>query len=421
MLKGILLLICFIGIAFIAGKLVARVKLPAILGWLVAGMIIGPHALGWFNDEIMNNNWFHILINIGEVSVGLLIGTELIWKDLKQSGKQIITICVTEALGTFLVVTCAFGLIFSFMGIPLYLAVVFGAIALATAPAPSISIVNEYKTKGPVTKALIPLAALDDIIALVVFFLVIGVVSSMISDVRIPLYFVPLMIVIPVLIGGVTGFIAGHILKREMSKRMTLLSTMVCMCVTAAVGIFVNNYIMPKPVLNLMIVGVAFAATFANMMPKERVEDIMKTNMPVIGLFMIIVVLNLGAPLDYHLILGAGVFTVIYIVARALGKIGGAYTGAVLSKAPKTVKRYLGLTLLPHSGVSLIFTGSAVNVLIGPDPESATIIQGTIAAAAVINEIIAVFLAKQAFKAAGEIDGVGDVVLEDKEAAGIYN
>ena len=417
MLKGILLLICFIGIAFIAGKLVARVKLPAILGWLVAGMIIGPHALGWFNDEIMNNNWFHILINIGEVSVGLLIGTELIWKDLKQSGKQIITICVTEALGTFLVVTCAFGLIFSFMGIPLYLAVVFGA----TAPAPSISIVNEYKTKGPVTKALIPLAALDDIIALVVFFLVIGVVSSMISDVRIPLYFVPLMIVIPVLIGGVTGFIAGHILKREMSKRMTLLSTMVCMCVTAAVGIFVNNYIMPKPVLNLMIVGVAFAATFANMMPKERVEDIMKTNMPVIGLFMIIVVLNLGAPLDYHLILGAGVFTVIYIVARALGKIGGAYTGAVLSKAPKTVKRYLGLTLLPHSGVSLIFTGSAVNVLIGPDPESATIIQGTIAAAAVINEIIAVFLAKQAFKAAGEIDGVGDVVLEDKEAAGIYN
>ena len=124
MLKGILLLICFIGIAFIAGKLVARVKLPAILGWLVAGMIIGPHALGWFNDEIMNNNWFHILINIGEVSVGLLIGTELIWKDLKQSGKQIITICVTEALGTFLVVTCAFGLIFSFMGIPLYLSLI---------------------------------------------------------------------------------------------------------------------------------------------------------------------------------------------------------------------------------------------------------------------------------------------------------
>lgn len=177
---------------------------------------------------------------------------------------------------------------------------------------------------------------------------------------------------------------------------------------------------MPKPVLNLMIVGVAFMTTFANMMPKERVEDIMKANMPVISLFMIIVILNLGAPLDYHLILGAGVFTVIYIVSRAIGKIGGAYTGAVLSKAPKTVKRYLGLTLLPHSGVSLIFTGLAVNVLIGPDPESATIIQGTITAA-VINEIIAVFLAKQAFKATGEIDGAGDGVLEDKEATGICN
>lgn len=418
MLKGLLLLVVFIGIAMVVGKLVAKVKLPAILGWLVTGMIIGPYALGWLNDDMMNSTWFHTLLNIGEVSVGLLIGTELIWKDLKKSGKQIITICLTEALGTFLVVTCAFGILFAIMGIPLYLAVVFGAIALATAPAPSISIVNEYKTKGPVTKALIPLAALDDIIALIVFFMVMGVVSGMISDVQIPIYFVPLMIIIPIVIGGLTGFLSGHILKKEMSKKMTIMSTIGCVIATAAIGIYINNDVMPKPVLNLMIVGVAFAATFANMMPKERVEYIMKVNRPIIGIFMITVILNLGAPLDYHLILGAGMFTIVYIVARALGKIGGAYTGAVMSKAPVTVKKYLGLTLLPHSGVSLIFTGLAVNVLIGPDPESATIIQGTIAAAAVINEIIAVFLAKQGFKAAGELNGGQEVRAESVEVEG---
>ncbi|MEG2840419.1 MAG: cation:proton antiporter, partial [Cellulosilyticaceae bacterium] len=108
MLKGLLLLIVFIGIAFIVGKLVSKAKLPAILGWLITGMLIGPYALGWLNEEIMNSSWFHIIVNIGEVSVGLLIGTELIWKELKKSGKQIITICLSEALGAFLVVTLVF-------------------------------------------------------------------------------------------------------------------------------------------------------------------------------------------------------------------------------------------------------------------------------------------------------------------------
>ncbi|MEG0501871.1 MAG: cation:proton antiporter, partial [Cellulosilyticaceae bacterium] len=403
MLKGLLLLIVFIGIAFIVGKLVSKAKLPAILGWLITGMLIGPYALGWLNEEIMNSSWFHIIVNIGEVSVGLLIGTELIWKELKKSGKQIITICLSEALGAFLVVTLVFSIVFLITGIPLYLAFIFGAIALATAPAPSISIVNEYKTKGPVTKTLIPLAALDDVVALVVFFLVIGIVAGVISDVQIPIYFAPLMILMPIIIGGATGFVSGHILKRNTTKKITLLCTLGCILGTSLIGILINNYALPKPVLNLMLVGVAFSATFANMVSKERLEAIMDSAMPMIGIFMIVVILNLGAPLDYHLILGAGAFTVIYIITRAIGKIGGSYIGASISHAPLTVKKYLGLTLLPHSGVSLIFTGLAVNVLMGPDPESATIIQGTIAAAAVINEIIAVFLAKQGFRLAGEL------------------
>ena len=118
---------------------------------------------------------------------------------------------------------------------------------------------------------------------------------------------------------------------------------------------------------------------------------------------MIVVILNLGAPLDYHLILGAGLFTALYILSRAAGKYGGAYLGATLTGAPQTVRKYLGLTLLPHSGVSLVFTGIAVSVLSGPAPESAQIIQGTIAAAAVINEVLAVVIAKKGFEWSGEL------------------
>ena len=153
-----------------------------------------------------------------------------------------------------------------------------------------------------------------------------------------------------------------------------------------------------------MLIGMAFSAVFPNMVTEKRLEQIMQAFNPILGIAMIIVILNLGAPLDYHLILGAGLFTAIYIISRATGKYFGAYIGASITKSPETVKKFLGLTLLPHSGVSLVFTGIAVSVLKAPAPECAQIIQGTIAAAAVINEIIAVIVAKKGFEWAGEFN-----------------
>lgn len=118
---------------------------------------------------------------------------------------------------------------------------------------------------------------------------------------------------------------------------------------------------------------------------------------------MIIVILNLGAPLDYHAIYNAGIYTFIYIAARAAGKYFGARIGAKATGFDESVQKYLGLTLLPHSGVSLVFTGIAVSMLSAGSGECVEIIKGTIAAAAVINEIIAVIAAKKGFELAGEI------------------
>lgn len=405
MVKEILLLIVFIAIAIMVGKLVTKIKMPAILGWLFTGMMIGPYALGWLSNSMLDSSWFHIISSICEITAGLFIGTELIWKDLKKSGKQILTICFTEAFGAFFIVTLAFVCVFAVMDIPIYLAVIFGAIALATAPAPSLSIINEYKAKGPVTSILMPLAILDDVIALIIFFMVVGIISNILAGGGVPLYYAPLMIVLSIIVGIIIGLLASFILKKDVGKKSTILLVLACVIMTTEIGIYINECLLPKPMINLMLVGVTFSATFANIVPRERLDKIREHINIVIILTMIVLIIDLGAPLDFHLIIGAGLFTVTYIVARAIGKIGGAYIGAVISKAPVTVKKYLGFTLLPHSGVSLIFTGIAVNTLTQSAPEYAEIIQGTIAAAAVINEVIAVILAKQGFKLAGELDG----------------
>lgn len=395
-------LLASIAIALAAGKLISKLKLPSILGWLIAGMMIGPHALNLLNSSVLDSRWFQTLESLFECTFGLMIGTELIWKEMKKAGPQILVTTVTESLGTFLVVSLVFGIIFWLTDIPIYLAFMFGGIALATAPAPSLSVVNELKTDGPVTKTLIPMAALDDLVGALVFFLVIAFVSAHISSAGIPVPVVLFLVFLPVIIGGTAGFVTGKMLQHTKTQTSTLIVMLAMLLVSASIGFAINS-MLPTPVLNFMLIGMSFSTVFSNMITEEQLNGIMKVMNPVIGFSMVAVILNLAAPLDYHLIFNAGIYTAIYIIARAIGKYTGAYFGAAVTHSPASVRKYLGFTLLPHSGVSLVFTGIAVSVLSGPAPECAALIQGTIAAAAVINEIIAVFMAKKGFEWAGEL------------------
>ena len=118
----------------------------------------------------------------------------------------------------------------------------------------------------------------------------------------------------------------------------------VLLLATAGLGFAINS-LLPVPVLNFMLLGMAFSTAVANRIPAQLLDQVMKTAQPVIGLALVVVILNLGAPLDYHLIFGAGAYTVVYILARALGKYGGAYLGAATTGAPATMRKFLGFTL----------------------------------------------------------------------------
>lgn len=99
--------------------------------------------------------------------------------------------------------------------VPIYLAFAFGGIALATAPAPALSIVQEFQTSGPVTDTLIPMAVLDDIIGIIVFFTVNSFIARAVSGGSVSLAMIPVMIFLPILIGAVVGFIVGKIRWRK--------------------------------------------------------------------------------------------------------------------------------------------------------------------------------------------------------------
>ena len=391
-------------IAFIAGKLISKVRMPAILGWLIIGMLLGPNAARIMSQPLMDLGWYKIIITWMQCAFGLMLGTELVWKKLRQYGKGLVVTTLTQSLGTFFLVSLIFGIVFAISGVPVYLALVFGGIALATAPAPAISIVNEFHTKGPVTDTLLPMAVMDDIVAIAVFFTVNSFIARIVSGGSIPLYMIPVMIFLPIIIGVVTGLPAGMLLKKVKGKGKTLIVLLGGITLTVVSGYIFNTRVFDNITLNYMLMGVSYSAVFSNMVSEERLNEIVKWFNPILGISLVAAIVDLGAPLDYHLILGAGLYTFIYIGARAGGKYFGARLGAKASGMPETVQKYLGLTLLPHSGVSLVFTGIICSVLSASESELAMIVKGTIAAAAVINEIIAVIAAKKGFELAGEIN-----------------
>lgn len=175
----------------------------------------------------------------------------------------------------------------------------------------------------------------------------------------------------PLVIGILCGFLSGLLFRKPHKDRAVRALVLICVLATSVIGWLLNKFLLPDLGINYMLMGMAWSATVANMIPSDNLEQINRVMNPILGVMMIVVILNLGAPLDCHLILGAGLYTAVYN--------------------------------LPHSGVSLVFTGIAVSLLMKPAPQCAKILQGTIAAAAIINEIIAVILSKKSFEWAGEL------------------
>ena len=216
-----------------------------------------------------------------------MIGREIIFKKIASSGKQIIGITFIQSIGTFLFVTVVFSVVFCILDIPVYLAFIFGGIALATAPAPALSIVNEYHTNGPVTKTLVPLAAIDDIIGVIVFFTVISIISRINGDASVSPLAIAGIVLIPFVIGIIMGFAASFFMKRAKNTVLRFSLLMFFLCASSLCGLFININIFHSFSLNYLLIGMTFSA--------------------------------------------------VYIISRAIGKIGGAYLGGKITKACSSV------------------------------------------------------------------------------------
>lgn len=403
-----------ISVALMAGLFMSRVvkplKLPAVTGYLIAGILIGPYCLGLlgikgigFTDvsEVADLSVFN------DVALGFIafaIGDEFRLSQLKHTGKQATIIGIFQAVFTTLVVDAVLIGLHLVLGeekLPLSSAIILGAIASATAPAATLMVVRQYKAKGKLTNLLLPIVALDDAVGLIIFAVSFGVAKalvmgefSLVSVIVDPIA----EIVFSLVLGAILGWCLSYAEKffHSNSKRQAIVVTAIFFAVALSKLKFHIGpvHIGFSPLLVCMMLGTIFCNVCD--FSAELMEKTDKWTAP---LFILFFVLS-GAELEFSVftdlsIIGIGI---AYIIARSLGKYFGARWSAVAAKSESKIQKYLGITLLPQAGVALGMSITAMEI-----GESGVIIRNIVLFGVLIYELFGPTMTKNALTKAGDI------------------
>ena len=402
-----------VSVALLAGLIMTRffkpLKLPSVTAYLIAGVLIGPFCLGALGIDglgFSSASAVERLSLVSEVALGFIafsIGNEFRIEDLKKTGKQALTIGVLQALAaTLLVDLCLFAvhlIIPDKFTLPQVLTL--GAIAAATAPAATLMVVRQYKAKGPLTKLLLPIVALDDAVGLVVFAISFGIAKTLVNG-QIDLISIllnPLLeIVCSLALGTVMGLMLTRLERLFNSNTNRLNLTIAAVFLTASLSMLEFSVGPASIRFSSLLTCMMLGTVFCNVCPLSN--DLMaasdKWTSPLFALFFVIS----GAELDLSVFTDIAIVIIgaVYIISRSVGKYFGAFASAKLTECPPQICKYLGVTLLPQAGVALGMCTTAMQL-----GEQGTLIRNITLFAVLIYELLGPLMTRQALTAAGEI------------------
>lgn len=387
MFETLLILACALGCGLLSTRLMKLIHFPNVTGYLIVGLLIGPYCL-----DVINSGSIHTLEIITAVALGFIafsIGSSFKLKHLKKIGKNVVVITLCQAFFTLILLD----IIFLIWGLDAPMAIMFGAIATATAPAATLMVVRQYKAKGPVTNTLLPVVAFDDAIGLMAFSVSLAIAEVLAVGTGITFQstvFEPLLeIALSLIVGGVIGLclaLSSRFFKSR-ANRITLIITAIFL------GLLISMSLKLSDLLVCMMIGAMYTNLFKEASRPLDVFD--RWTYPCYMLFFVIS----GAELDIAALPTVGIIGIVYIIARAIGKYFGARFGAGIVKADKNVTKYLGYTLLPQAGVAIGMAQKVVSAL----PEYGRAISTVILCATLIYELVGPVLTKYALTKAGEI------------------
>ena len=413
-------------VALLSTRLMRLIKLPNVTGYILTGIIMGPFLFGLlFNNfsftDIKQGLIYNFVDKIGWVStvalgfIAFSIGTSFKFSTIKALGKRVLVITVLEALGASLLVVAA--LLVAHFIFPQYvsleLALTLSAIASATAPAATLMVIKQYRAHGPLVDTLLPVVALDDAAALILFAILFQLATALAGG-TISVYTIlvkPLLeIIISLAIGTVLGFLISFMNSFFKSRNNRLIWCI--FSVFAALGFYYlfKSEMMGGFELSSLLVCMMAGAIYTNMVKdSNRTLDVMdRFTSPIYMMFFVIS----GASLDLSIFFNPDgllvvIVAAIYIVFRVVGKWGGAFVGASITRCEPQVKKYLGFALVPQAGVAIGLSTTAYKLFSESGNEqcqrAGALILAIVLTSTLVYELIGPMVAKFAFTKAGEI------------------
>ncbi len=370
------------------GKIMNKIKMPAVAGYIIAGLVIGVSGFRILNGVSLDALSF--LSDFALCIIAFNIGSELEVDILKKMGRSIFVIATFEALTAFVLVSGVTYLVSK----DLALALILGAVSSATAPAATVMVLKEYNAKGPLTSTLLGIVAVDDVICLMIYSVASAVAKVLMAHSTLSVYKVVMLplaeIFFSLLLGIALGIIMSLLIKTANRDSETLLYVVGTLLVLVGVATHFH--------LSTLLSAMALGAAVANLSKHKHkaFENIDNFSPPIIAAFFVLA----GARLDIFLLPQIGLIGVLYLLFRIAGKLLGASIGATVAHAPKMVKKYIGLGLLSQVGVTV---GLAITVSKEfPGTMLGSVVVTILLSTTILTEIIGPYATKYAIMKADE-------------------
>jgi len=361
----------------VCGLLAKRLHLPSVTGQILAGIVLGPSVLHVFGHDAVTG--LRPVIHFALSLIAVDVGTHLHLRRLRNSFRRLGFLLIFEVTITpFLVYLAlvygarqdwAFGILF-------------GALAISTAPATVLAIVKETRAKGVYVRTLIAAVALNNMACIALFEMAHTVVTVTLDPTgSISTGTVLLAPVLQLLgamaIGGCLGL--ALILGSKHVIHIEQLTTVSIIAIFFTTG--VADYFGVSNLLACLFLGV----TMVNFAPeKEEIGHRVFVNFEpaILAVFFTLA----GLELDFDFLATGWVLVALFVVARLVGKIAAGVVSMHLAGGTENVRRYIGFGLIPQAGVAV---GLLLDVQDNPVlHEAASLILAVGVAGVAINEII---------------------------------
>lgn len=388
---GPLLLLAIVLLAgSLFGAAARRVHLPGITGQIIGGVLMGQAGLHLFSKSSVAG-----LEPLTEIALGLIavtVGAHLHIGRLSNAVRRLSYLVIAESTITPLLV---FGALYGMGGADFEMALLFGAVSIATAPATIVALVRETRSKGVFVKTLIAAVALNNTACIVLFEVcraLIGTEFSLDQAAILDPNGALAQLIGPVLLGALAAIALDRVTHIALGPERLATSAVVALVLTSGVA----NAFGVSPMLACLVLG-AVQTNIAH--SRSHLVDSVFANFEPAILTVFFTLAGMHLSLEH--LESAGVLALLYFVARFLGKLVSADVALRAAHATERVRRNLGFALVPQAGVAV-----GLVLLIQDDPrfaEGAGIFAAVVLSVVTVNEIVGPVLTRVALSRAGEV------------------